>query len=109
MTLNALKPSLREKKRYICFKADTSESEEKVQSIILSRIKKWIGEKDYALGRVHLMKKLYNNNKGIISVNHKEAPDVKAGILLVEEFKTEVFYVSGSLKKAKFKLNEVLR
>jgi len=104
MTLNALKPSLREKKRYICFETENNISAEDAQKEILSRVKSWIGEKDFATGRVHFMKKLYNKGKGIISCNNKEYINVKAGMLLTEKIKTEIFYVSGSLKKAKEKL-----
>ena len=107
MTLNALKPSMREKKRYICFKIKGADvSAEDAQKIILSRIKKWIGEKDFSLGRVFFQKKFYDSNKGIISCNHQQYPDVKVGITLVDEIKIKVFHVSGILKKAREKLAE---
>lgn len=105
MALNALLPSVREKKRYICFTIDKIVSAEEAKTKILSRIKKWIGEKDYALGRVHFMEKYYSKNKGIISCNHKQCADVKAGMLLLNEL--EIVYVSGILNKAKQKLKEL--
>ena len=105
MGLQALKPSIREKKRYICFKSQFT-TQKDAENAILSRIKTWIGEKNYSLGRVHFMSKLYQGNKGIISCNHKEYLDIKTGITLTKD--VEVFYVSGSLKKAKEKLQEEL-
>ena len=45
--MKALQPSVREKKRYICFKTqDVGKSTAK----ILSRIEQWIGEKQFSLG-----------------------------------------------------------
>ncbi|MGM5483926.1 MAG: Rpp14/Pop5 family protein [Nanobdellota archaeon] len=111
MELNPLKPSIREKKRYICFKSDSEGIEKQnMKNSLLERIKKWIGEKEFSNGRVIFMDKIYNkdNSKGIISCNHKQCRDVKAGILLNDDFKTHVLYVSGSLKKAKEKLGEVI-
>jgi len=102
MKLNALKPTLREKKRYVCFKTE-KDSLEDVKKLILSRVKKWVGEKNYSLGRVHFLKNCFilneNESRGIISCNHKQYIDVREGISLTE--KVEVVYSSGTLKKAK--------
>lgn len=102
MKLNPLKPSIREKKRYICFKTEKLPINE-AKNKILSRVKAWIGEKNYALGRVHFMEKYFveekNFSKGIISCNHKQYLDVRSGIALVEN--TKIIYSSGTLKKAK--------
>lgn len=103
MGLQAIKPASREKKRYICFKSRL-QTQQEVEKHILSRIKQWIGEKNYTIGRVHFMKALFANGKGIISCNHKEYLDVKAGITLAKD--VSVIFASGSLKKAKEKLQE---
>lgn len=97
---------MREKKRYICFKIKgKSVLSDEAQKVILSRVKQWIGEKNFSLGRVYFQKKFYNDNKGIISCNHKQYPDVKVGIQLVSNFEIDIFYVSGILKKAKTNLD----
>lgn len=108
MKLNALKPSVREKKRYICFKIDNKTSSKDASDILLTRVKKWMGEKYFAIGRVYFMHKFYQDGKGIISCNHKQLADVKSGLLLVDKLKVDIFYVSGSLKKAREKLKDYI-
>ena len=103
MKLNALKPSVREKKRYICFKVDKDVTSSDASKTLLSRVKKWIGEKSFSLGRVYFLGKFYDEGKGIISCNHKQLADVKAGLVLVDKLDVEIFYVSGSLKQARYK------
>lgn len=102
----AVKPSKREKKRYIRFKIHTTATQQEIQEALLSRIKRWIGEKQFALGRVKFMPETFKNNTGIISCNHKQCPDVKAGILLTDKIgntpvEVEVVRVSGTIKNAK--------
>ena len=110
--LNAIKPSMREKKRYICFKVDKDLPELEVRNAILSRVKRFIGEKNFALSRPQLVSKTYQKNKGIISCNHKQYLDVRLAITLTEKIndqavKVEVPAVSGMIKTAKEKLNNI--
>lgn len=103
---NAVKPSKREKKRYICFRFDGVASKQEIQEAILSRVRRWIGEKQFALGRVQFLSETFQNNTAIIACNHTQCPDVKAGILLVNTIgnhpvRTHIVTVSGTLKNAK--------
>jgi RNase P/RNase MRP subunit POP5 len=106
--VSPVKPTLREKKRYICFNVSGNFPQKSVQFAILSRIKRWIGEKDFALARVQFMSPLYDekNSIGVIACNHAQYLDVKMGIILTEEIdglkiKVDVFYASGIIKKSK--------
>jgi RNase P/RNase MRP subunit POP5 len=95
--MKAINPSLREKKRYIC--VQTENLQENISNI-LSRIEKWVGQKNYGLSRVQYMKAISNDSTGIISCNNKQYDDVRTAITLVD-FPVKVFFCSGSLKKAK--------
>jgi RNase P/RNase MRP subunit POP5 len=103
----AVKPSKREKKRYICFKVQGVIAPKKdVETAILSRIKCWIGEKNYALSRIKFLSETFKDNQGIISCTHTHCQDIKAGIMLTNEInkkkvRVEVFKVSGTIKNAK--------
>ena len=110
--LNPIKPTMREKKRYICFRVNKDMPEIEVRKSILSRIKRYIGEKNYALARPQLVSKTYQKNKGIISCNNKQYLDVRFAITLTEKIndqtvKVEVPAVSGMINKAKEKLNHI--
>lgn len=100
-----VKPSKREKKRYICFKVHGVTALKKdVETAILSRVQRWIGEKNYALSRIRLLS--YQDGQGILSCTHKHCQDIKAGIMLTNEIqkkkvRVEVFKVSGTIKNAK--------
>ncbi len=109
--MNPIKPSIRDKKRYICFKVHGSFAPKLVQVDILSRIKRWIGEKNYALGKVNFMYALYDKETGmgIISCNVAQYMDVKMGIILTDLIegkpaKVDAFYASGVINKCKTKL-----
>ena len=115
--VNNVKPSMREKKRYLCFeigKMDNSFSKREVERAILTRVKLWIGEKNFGLGRPEL--KIYDQKYGIgiISCNHKQYLDIRMGIMLTEKIndvkvKIIVFSVSGIIKKAKKRLEEKIK
>ena len=100
--MNPIKPTMREKKRYICFAAKGSRKE--VEKAILSKIKLWIGEKNFALARVKLEQ--FDNGVGIFSCNHKQYLDVRMAMMLTPEMKVEVFAVSGMIKKAKERVSK---
>jgi RNase P/RNase MRP subunit POP5 len=99
--MNAIKPSTRDKRRYICFKVNANLSKIQVEDSIFSRVKRWIGEKNFDLARIQLVS--YENGLGIISCNHQQYLDVRMGIMLA---KAEVFAASGMVKKAKQKIKD---
>ena len=99
--MNAIKPSMREKRRYICFNVDTKLPKSEIKNLILSRIKKWVGEKNFDLARIKFIS--YERGLGLLACNHKQYLDVRMGIMLS---KAKVFAVSGMVKKAKEKIKD---
>ncbi|MFT4326577.1 MAG: Rpp14/Pop5 family protein [Candidatus Woesearchaeota archaeon] len=111
--MNLVKPTMRERKRYICFTIDGLYDQSVIENAVFDRILRWIGEKNFGLARlkVEFVAKTKTHTKVIISSNHIQAQDVRFGIALVDTIekkpvKVLVVYVSGILKKAKKYLEE---
>jgi RNase P/RNase MRP subunit POP5 len=61
--MNRVQPTMREKKRYICFATSSDASESVILKSVLLRIKRYIGEKNYDLSRPQIIQ--FENGKGI--------------------------------------------
>jgi ribonuclease P/MRP protein subunit POP5 len=102
----SLLPSLRERKRYLAFevisKRDIKDSK-LVSNLIKTNCLKFLGELGMAKAGIQIIK--YENNKGLIRINHKHLDEVRASLALINE-KDTIFTslgVSGIIKKAENK------
>ncbi len=111
-----LKPSHREKKRYVVYKIELDSVNNKKDNINMKEINReverelirflgiWEGAK---AGIIRVISK---ENKGIIRTTTKSLEKVKATLGIIKRIKDmnariDVIYVSGTLKKAKAMLN----
>ena len=108
--LRPLRPSLKEKKRYVVFRVD-SEMPVSVDDLISSvnaKCLEFMGVLLFGKAGVMIIKNQFNGNYGIIKVGHKYVDHIKASLMQVTEVKgikanIEVKGISGILKKAKEK------
>lgn len=91
--MKKLKPSHREKKRYLLISGKGAEKE-KIEKSILD----YVGILGFAKASPQIVKK--NKNKMILAVNRGELDKIKAGFLMSGE-DIRVQKVSGSIKKLK--------
>ena len=105
-----LKPSQREKKRYIVFEIISSDkfAFEQAKNAIIRNYFKFLGEFGFEKARLYIIKNLYKDNKGILRITNKCVNDIKAvfeKISSIEGIKAsfEIKGISGILKKAKNK------
>jgi RNase P/RNase MRP subunit POP5 len=89
--MKSLKPSHREKKRYLLLEGNTDEKT--IEKTILD----YIGILGYAKASPKIVKK---GKKAILAINRKELDKVRAAFLLSGK-KIKIVKVSGSLKKLK--------
>lgn len=110
--LKPLKPSLREKKRYVVFKIvsekavvfDFKDVEKEINNAILL----FLGILYSGKAGIIIIKNQYLSNYGVIRVNHLFVHELKASLMHVTEIKginvtVDVIGVSGILKKAREK------
>ncbi len=105
-----MKPSSREKKRYIVFEI-ISEHEfnfEEVKKAVMSNCLRYLGEFGYEKLRLYIIKNLYNKNKGMLRVTNKMLNDIKASLAKINQINgkkaaLKIIGISGILKKAKNK------
>lgn len=104
-------PSLREKKRYIAFKIRSKEnfSKKQIENAINMVVLNYIGQLGYARAGVMFID--FDKNKGIIKVNNKEANNIKASFLFVNEIENKKAFISsitasGILNKARSAIKE---
>ncbi len=101
-----LLPSLKEKKRYVAFEVVSKErlSFNQVKKLIEEALFKYIGLLGTSKAGMQILKEKYNNNKGLIRINHKFTNYLKACFTLINK-KTIVrsLGTSGILKKAEIK------
>ncbi len=95
-----LKPSIREKKRYLYFKIKSVNGD--AGKLIKKSILDYVGSLGYAKAspRVIKIEKKGSTYEGILSINRKEIEKIKGALVLAE---IEVIKVSGTLKKLKGK------
>jgi len=111
MTIKALLPSLREKKRYLAYKivSTTKINKNQAENSIKNAILSFLGQLGYSkAGPIFLD---YSNNKGIIRINNKEVDNVKASLTLMEKINKERIMIkslltSGLINKARGALKE---
>ena len=92
--MKKLKPSHREKKRYLLIEGDLSRKV--IDEIILD----YVGTLGYAKASPRIIIK--GKNRAILAINRKELDKVRAAFLLSGKIKVKI--VSGSLKKVNSKL-----
>jgi ribonuclease P/MRP protein subunit POP5 len=107
--IKALRPSLREKKRYIAFKIQSAEivSFSSVSNAVYASYSKLFGEVGLAKAGIIVLKERWNSEKqvGILKVSHKYINEVKSSLTLIKQIdNTKVIAssitASGVLKKA---------
>jgi len=105
-----LKPSHREKKRYIVFQAVGGNFKQSdVKLAVEEALFEYLGVKGMS-GVGLLWLKDFKDGKAIIRISSKSVNDVRSGLLFVKKIankdaRIETIIVSGMLKKAREKLN----
>ena len=108
--MKPLLSSLREKKRYVAFKAITTEplAFKSIRKSIQEHFLNLAGEKGYAKAGIMILPEQWDKNKhlGILKVNHLWLYDLKMALALVKNIDGEKVIlqsigVSGILDKAK--------
>ena len=107
MNIKPLKPTLREKKRYIVYEIDTDDSLNmfEIQKDLLNQISKLLGVFHLAEAGILPIKVDDKTKRGIIKVNHKFVDRIKACFVMIKELNNKEIIikslgVSGILKKA---------
>jgi len=112
---NLLKPTLREKNRYIAFEiiSDVKFARDEIVKAVWNACLRFLGEKGASGTSLWIMDWDEEKQRGIIKVNHKAVDDVKAALALMPEIKKEdgnrykavyrTLTVSGTLKKVREK------
>ncbi len=105
-----LRPSLREKKRYIVFEIDSRHdfTAKQAKDAAISSCLRYIGEFGTAKANPYFINNVYKSNKGIIRVNNKAVEPVRACLAMVDSIDNKkamirTLGISGILKKAKNK------
>ena len=102
-----LRPSLRQKKRYLAFELISSRAFPfaDVEKEVFASLHHFLGDLGMAKAAPMLVKEKYKNQKFIIKVNHTAVDECKAGIMLLRKVKEfpvipKSIITSGTLKKA---------
>lgn len=107
-----LKPSLRERKRYIVFKvlSRLAVSEKRVEDYIKKQCLCFLGEKIVSEAGLLFIPDLFKKNVGVLRVSHKHVDEVKTCLALIKENEMifQTIRVCGTLKKARKIINEVI-
>jgi ribonuclease P/MRP protein subunit POP5 len=107
-----IKPSKREKKRYIVFEIVSIEKPEfkDVKDAILSACLKYLGEFGYTKSRIYVIENLYSKEKrrGMLRVTNKSIEGIKSVLGMIKKINNQditlrLLGISGILKKAKNK------
>ena len=112
---NLLKPTMREKNRYISFEltSETKFARDEIVKAVWSACLRFLGEKGTSTTSLWIMDWDPEKQRGIIKVNHRSVDDIKAALALMPEIKKAdgdkygIIYrtltVSGTLKKVREK------
>jgi len=114
VALKPLKPSLKERKRYVVIKV-TSEKNIPLNDIIETINRScldFMGILLFGKAGMIILKNQFSSDQGIIRINHKYVDFLKAALLEIKEIKKikvniEVCGVSGIIKKAKDKFIKI--
>ena len=105
-----LLPSLKEKKRYVAFEVISKEklNFNQVKKTIEEALLKYIGLLGASKAGMQILSEKYQNNKGLIRINHKFTGYLKASFTLINKIENQKAIVrslgaSGILKKAEKK------
>lgn len=114
LSIKALKPSQREKKRYVVYEISGMESENmfSIQNKLVTRLNEMLGIYDSATAGIQPLKYNQEIRRGLIRVNNKMVDKIKGCFPLItkldkEEISLKSVGVSGSMKKAKEKYLEL--
>ena len=102
-----LKPSLRQKKRYIVFEIVDKQifKVTDVKLVVQSALASFLGELGQAKAGVMFLPEKFKNNKFVVKVNHKYVKETISALILIKKIKNNAVIVksiavSGTLKKA---------
>ncbi len=109
---NLLKPSMREKNRYIAYEILSGEkfSRDEIVKACWNAVLRFLGESGAAKTSLWMMDWEEERQRGIIKTNHRSVEDVRAALALMKEAKKgenripcvyRTIKVSGTLKKLK--------
>ncbi|MBW2963173.1 hypothetical protein KY306_00150 [Candidatus Woesearchaeota archaeon] len=105
-----LLPSLKEKKRYVAFEVISKEkfSFNQVKKAVDEALLKYIGLLGAGKAGMQILPEKYNQNRGLIRINHKFTDYLKASFALISKINNQKVVVrslgtSGILKKAEHK------
>jgi RNase P/RNase MRP subunit POP5 len=110
LKLKALKPALREKKRYIVYQLETADKKPvkmfSYQQALVEKLHELLGVFESAQAGILPLKIENDKQKGIIRVNHTAVQRIRACFVIIDELKDTPLRVrtqgvSGILKKAK--------
>ena len=114
LSIKALKPSHREKKRYLVYEISGLDKESmfSVQTAIVKKLNEMLGIYDSATAGIQPLKYNQEKRRGLIRVNNKMVDKVKGCFALLtkindQESQIKSVGVSGSMKKAKEKYLEI--
>ncbi len=110
MTIKAMAPSMREKKRYIAFEvvAEKQMPREAVAKELRETMNKLVGDLGMAKAGLIFLPD-WDNNKGVLKVSHKHTDIAKAAMALVKQINGNSVIIrsigiSGILKKSRNKI-----
>mgnify|MGYP001583407551 FL=1 len=110
MTIKAMAPSMREKKRYIAFEvvAEKQITREAVAKELRETMNKLVGDLGMAKAGLIFLPD-WDNNKGVFKVSHKHTDIAKAAMALVKQINGNSVIIrsigiSGILKKSRNKI-----
>ena len=102
-----LLPALKQKKRYIAFKAvsEAKLSTTDLKTAVNDAILHYLGQFGIAQSSPEFLKEKCKNNHFIVKVNHKYVDHIKSALLLIKKIKNKPVIIqsittSGTLKKA---------
>ena len=106
--LKALKPSLREKKRYLVYEIEANSKIDmfKMQQALVKKLNELLGVFDAARAGILPLKIDKENNRGILRTNHTAVERIRACFVLIDSLEgkkvqIKTLGVSGIIKKAK--------
>ena len=102
--MKTILPTLKERNRYLVYEIkNSSHNFNEIKNEIKKAMLQFLGEFEYAKANILILDD-FKENKGIIKANNKYIDKVKVALMLIRNFIVETKYVSGTLKKARFKL-----
>jgi ribonuclease P/MRP protein subunit POP5 len=108
--LKPIRPSLKERKRYVIFEviSDKEISQDEVINALSKACLEFMGTLQYGKAGMLALKNQFQGNKGIVRINHIYVDYLKAALMMITEINGKkvnirVTGVSGILKKARNK------